>query len=134
MMKRYREYTQVHTMKCWNTLSEIYSSQNGKRWNGYTYLHQPSFLCPPPTMGFKPTSWIHQLLHLTARIWAVPCWLSNRPTSHYNALWFHTPRWFWLVHFFFNILPTPPTPGGFVPFFSLLILTIAWCSYTGDIL
>ena len=43
-------------------------------------------------------------------------------------------RFFRSIHFFFTFLPPPPTPGGFVPFWNLLIIDTPRCSYTGDIL
>ena len=44
------------------------------------------------------------------------------------------PRCVRSIRFFFTFLPPLPTPGGFAPFCNLLILAIAHCSYTDNIL
>ena len=49
----------------------------------------------------------------------------------FDAVYPHCVR---LIRFFFTFLPPMPTPGGVVPFCNLLIIAIARCSYTDDIL
>ena len=45
-----------------------------------------------------------------------------------------SPHFFQWIHFYFNFLLPFSTPGRVVPFCSLLILAIAQCSYTGELL
>ena len=93
--------------------------------NGYTRLLWPSI---------SRVSWIHQLLHMPSRLWVVPCWCYNCPTSPSNALQCHTPPLLLINTCLLYIPSATANTGGVVPFLNLLILAIVQCSFNGDIL
>ena len=112
MVKWCREYTQVHMVKWWNTLAEISSISS-------------IFSAPLDSISCFIFHIVSGWCHVDGLIvpQAVP--------MPFNAAY---SRCFWLIHFIFTFLPPPPTPGGFVPFWNLLIIDTPRCSYTGDIL
>ena len=105
-----------------------------KWWNSYTHLSNTSLSRSSPAMGTKPASWIQKLLHPPPRLWAVPCWSSNLPTSRSNALRCCNPPLLLINTFLLYLPSTTANTGGVVPFCNLLILSIVRCFYNGDIL
>ena len=69
-------------------------------------------------------------------LWMMTYWFYTRPMSRCNALWCCIPlilsNFFLLLILLFSLLP-PPTSGWFIPFCTLLILIISWCSCNGNI-
>ena len=94
IMKWRIEYTQDRMVKWRNKPAEIPSLKNLKCWNGYTHLHQPSISHPlrrwvPILLLDSIRFWIFRIC--ISSLWEVPRWLSNRPTSYSNSLWWRTP-------------------------------------------
>ena len=120
-------------MKLWNTVAEMSSPQNSEMVKRlYTSFLARCFI-PPSDDGYQAcflnpsasASAVYGRCHDDRLI--LP---QNAPTP-FDAI---PPRYFWSIHFLFIFLLLPPTPGGFLPLFNLLILAIDQCSYTGNIL
>ena len=138
MVKWCREYTQFHMVKCWNKVAEISPSKNRKMVKLlFSHFSIPSFV-PPSNDGYQdrflnPTAAASVASASVIYGW---CRFDCIIIPQASPIPFDTvsPPCFQLINLSFPFLITPPTPGGVVPFGTLLYFTIASCSCTGYIL